>query len=118
VAREGERSWLSDLPPRIDCPVAHGEGNFQVASPAALEALEARGLVVMRYVGEGGEAARGRYPLNPNGSAGDIAGICNAGGTVLGLMPHPEDHVAAVQSPWRGAGWTGLPLFEALVRAC
>jgi phosphoribosylformylglycinamidine synthase len=120
VEGAGRTSWLNELPQRIYCPVAHGEGNFQVDSLAALDALEAQGLVVMRYVAADGEAARGRYPLNPNGSAGDIAGICNASGTVLGLMPHPEDHITAVQSPQRAAGndGLGLPLFKAFVAAC
>jgi phosphoribosylformylglycinamidine synthase len=54
---------------------------------------------------------------NPNGSVADIAGVCNASGTVLGLMPHPENHVVARQHPHhrRGGGGPahlGLRLFE------
>ena len=55
------------------------------------------------------------YPHNPNGSIADIAGICNPQGNVLGLMPHPEDHLFAWQHPhWsRGVrGQSGLALFE------
>ena len=59
--------------------------------------------------------AQGRYPLNPNGSAGDIAGICNDAGNVLGLMPHPEDHVVPIQNPLRRGDRLGLPLFRAFV---
>jgi phosphoribosylformylglycinamidine synthase I len=67
-------------------PVAHGEGNYE-DSPAALDALEAAGQVVFRYcTPEGALAPEG----NPNGAARAIAGICNAQGNVLGLMPHPE----------------------------
>jgi phosphoribosylformylglycinamidine synthase len=58
--------------------------------------------------------------FNPNGSEAAIAGICNAAGNVLGLMPHPEDHVYGWQHPEHTRGVTsgsGLPLFEAGVRA-
>jgi phosphoribosylformylglycinamidine synthase len=100
----------------IFCPVAHGEGNFQVAHAAVLDELQQSGLVALRYVGAGGEAAGGAYPTNPNGSAGDVAGICNHAGNVLGLMPHPEDHVVPIQNPRRTANGLGLSLFAALVR--
>jgi phosphoribosylformylglycinamidine synthase len=66
-------------------PQAHGEGRF-VADEAALDALEAEGQVVLRYVAvPGSDLAH-----NPNGSARDIAGICNPAGNVVGFMPHPE----------------------------
>lgn len=99
----------------IFCPIAHGEGNFQVAGPETLGDLEERRLVAFRYVDDCGSPAGGRYPLNPNGSAGDIAGICNDTGNVLGLMPHPEDHVAPIQNPLRRSDRLGLPLFRAFV---
>ncbi len=69
----------------IRVPVAHGEGRF-VADDATLDRLEAEGCVVMRYVPVLGTDA----PHNPNGSARDIAGICNPTGNVIGFMPHPE----------------------------
>ena len=62
----------------------------------------------------GGAHADSAYPANPNGSAADIAGVCNLRGNVLGLMPHPENHIHPWQHPrWtRGkAGHSGLPLF-------
>ena len=67
-------------------PVAHGEGRY-VATDDTLRLLEAEGRVVLRYV-----SATEDSPLqpNPNGSANHIAGICNAAGTVVGIMPHPE----------------------------
>jgi len=77
------------------------------------EALWQRGLVALRYANPCGE--RVDYPHNPNGSIDGIAGICNSAGNVLGLMPHPEDHVFPLQHPrWtRGeAGGLGLPLFQ------
>jgi phosphoribosylformylglycinamidine synthase subunit PurQ / glutaminase len=71
---------------RLRLPVAHGEGRF-VALPDTLRMLEAEGRVVLRYV-----AATERSPFqpNPNGSANHIAGISNAEGNVVGIMPHPE----------------------------
>jgi phosphoribosylformylglycinamidine synthase len=58
-------------------PINHFEGNYTV-DPETLEALEAKGQVVLRYVD------------NPNGSMGDVAGVANEAGNVVGLMPHPE----------------------------
>lgn len=92
----------------IYCPVAHGEGRFLARDALVLAALERRGLVALRYRGEG-------YPHNPNGSAANIAGICNDAGNVLGLMPHPENHVFSWQHPgWRRGegGGSGLALFR------
>jgi phosphoribosylformylglycinamidine synthase I len=61
----------------ISLPIAHGEGCFQ-ADADTLAELEGEGRVVLRYA------------ANPNGSVGNVAGLCNAQGNVLGLMPHPE----------------------------
>ena len=102
--------FTRSLPEPIYCPVAHGEGRF--VSTADLP----EHLVALRYADEDGSPAAGSYPANPNGSAGDIAGICSRSGTILGLMPHPEDHIVDWQHPrWtRGQrGRMGLPLFEA-----
>ena len=70
-----------------------------------------RNLVTFRYVNADGTAANGRYPLNPNGSAGDIAGICNEAGNVVGLMPHPEHAVEALTGP----GTDGLGFFTSIL---
>jgi phosphoribosylformylglycinamidine (FGAM) synthase-like amidotransferase family enzyme len=104
--------WTRGLSEVIDCPVAHGEGNFVTAGTAELAAHDQIALV---YVDPHGAPAHGAYPANPNGSAGDVAGICNAAGNVLGLMPHPENHLYPYQHPrWsRGErGGLGLRLFE------
>ncbi|MES2305962.1 MAG: phosphoribosylformylglycinamidine synthase subunit PurQ [Gemmatimonadota bacterium] len=69
----------------IRIPIAHGEGRY-AADETTLQQLEADGRVMLRYVSVPGSDA----PHNPNGSARDIAGICNAAGTVVGFMPHPE----------------------------
>jgi phosphoribosylformylglycinamidine synthase subunit PurQ / glutaminase len=67
-------------------PIAHAEGNYEDA-PEKLDALEAAGQVVFRYCTADGAVTP---EANPNGAARNIAGICNAQGNVLGLMPHPE----------------------------
>jgi phosphoribosylformylglycinamidine synthase subunit PurQ / glutaminase len=87
-------------------PIAHGEGRF-TASDETLAEIEGNGQVVFRYVDRSGA----RTPsANPNGSMHDIAGIRNARGNVLGLMPHPERAV----DPLLGSA-DGLPLFESLL---
>ncbi|GAA4217234.1 phosphoribosylformylglycinamidine synthase subunit PurQ [Actinocatenispora rupis] len=68
-------------------PVKNGEGCY-VADPRTLDELEAEGRVVFRYVGG-----------NPNGSQRDIAGVRNAAGNVVGLMPHPEHAIEALTGP-------------------
>ena len=67
-------------------PIAHAEGNYE-DSPERLDALEANGQVVFRYSEPDGRVTP---ESNPNGAARNIAGIANAGGNVLGMMPHPE----------------------------
>ena len=67
-------------------PIAHGEGCW-VADDQTLADVEARGQVVFRYTDERGVATAAS---NPNGSLSDIAGVCNEGRNVVGLMPHPE----------------------------
>jgi len=108
-------SYLSAIREPIFCPVANGEGNFQAADEATVRALDEANLIAFRYVDADGNPADGRYPINPNGSVADIAGICNAAGNVVGLMPHPEDHITAIQNPLRTGGGLGLSLFEALI---
>ncbi len=107
--------WTRGLDEMIYCPVAHGEGNFQLAGEGELETLRAMDQIALRYVMEDGALANGAYPFNPNGSCDDIAGVCNERGNVLGLMPHPEDHIFVYQHPrhTRGErGQLGLKLFE------
>jgi phosphoribosylformylglycinamidine synthase len=89
---------------RFYLPVAHGEGNLICRAPWILEGLQQGGQVVLRYVDERGW--KPGYPQNPNGSQGDVAGLCDATGRVLGLMPHPERHVLPTQHPQ----WTRLGL--------
>jgi phosphoribosylformylglycinamidine synthase len=94
-------AWTSGLRPGTDLviPIKNGEGGY-VADRRTLDELEADGRVVVRYAGG-----------NPNGSYRDIAGICDARGTVVGLMPHPEHAV----DPLTGPGDDGLGLFRSVV---
>jgi len=122
VNSKAKATFLGELDGLIFCPVAHGEGNLQVQDAATLARLEDENLIAFRYVAADGRAVRERYPLNPNGSQADIAGLCNSRGNVLGLMPHPEDHVVAIQNPLGGhglgeQGQLGLGLFQAMIRS-
>lgn len=81
----------------VFCPVAHGEGRFVPRDAAMLAELEASHQIALRYTTPDGSPTV--YPYNPNGSVADIAGICNRRGNVLGLMPHPEDHIYPWQCP-------------------
>jgi phosphoribosylformylglycinamidine synthase subunit PurQ / glutaminase len=86
---------------QIVIPLKSGEGAY-VADPGTLAGLEAGGQVVIRYADR-----------NPNGSAGGIAGVCNAEGNVVGLMPHPEHAVSDLTGP----SADGLRFFTSVVAA-
>lgn len=73
-------------------PIKHGEGCY-VADETTLQQLEDNGHVVFRYVNADGEATEA---ANPNGALHNIAGVTNARGNVVGLMPHPEHAVEAL----------------------
>ncbi len=127
----------------IELPVAHGEGQFVFSAAERLKVSSPSEVIPLVYIATGRsggtglaqgtgsvqatEAERGpgsaqgtvptiRYPDNPNGSIGNIAGVCNTRGNVFGLMPHPERYISALQHPLRrglnnGQG-DGLLLFE------
>ncbi|MFP4474387.1 MAG: phosphoribosylformylglycinamidine synthase subunit PurQ [Desulfatibacillaceae bacterium] len=85
----------------MELPVRHGEGKF-VTDEATLSRMEKDGLVALRYARGDGAPAGGAFPVNPNGSMGDVAGICDPTGRVFGLMPHPE----AYNHPTNHPDWT------------
>ncbi|AYV28581.1 phosphoribosylformylglycinamidine synthase subunit PurQ [Streptomyces sp. CJ_13] len=98
-----ETAWTGDYTAgqEISVPLKNMDGRY-VADERVLDELEAEGRVAFRYV-----------DMNPNGSLRDIAGITNAAGNVVGLMPHPEHAV----EPLIGTGRTdGLPFFTSVLK--
>jgi phosphoribosylformylglycinamidine synthase II/phosphoribosylformylglycinamidine synthase I len=92
----------------LDCPVAHGEGRVLVKDDGVLGRLHDQNLIALRY-------SESSYPYNPNGSVHGIAGLTNKAGNVLGLMPHPENHIFPWQFPRfhrKETGFSGLALFK------
>ena len=87
---------------RIECPVRHGEGKYVMPSSEDLDRLSKHHQLTVRYVDPSTPVGAGitdeplPYPLSPNGSMRNIAGICDASGLVFGLMPHPE----AIYARW------------------
>ena len=98
-----DSAWTSSFAPgqEIVVPVKNGEGNY-VAGERVLDELEGEGRVVARYLGS-----------NPNGSARAIAGVRNAAGNVVGIMPHPEHAVEDLTGP----GTDGLGFFASVLTA-
>jgi len=86
---------------RLVIPIKNGEGSFQ-ASAETLRELESEGRVVLRYAGS-----------NPNGSKNDIAGITNARGNVVGVMPHPEQAIEELTGP----STNGLTFFTSVLHS-
>jgi phosphoribosylformylglycinamidine synthase subunit PurQ / glutaminase len=84
----------------IRVPTAHGEGNY-VADDATIARLENEGRVLFRYAAPDGTVDP---QWNVNGATNAIAGILNGRGNVLGLMPHPENHVEAALGSTDGRG--------------
>ncbi len=84
--------WTQGMESTFELPIAHGEGRF-MASAEVLDRLHANGQVALRY---------GSDHANPNGSSGNIAGICDLSGRIFGLMPHPERYFEWCQHPASG----------------
>lgn len=137
--------FTRDLDHPIELPVAHGEGQFVLADSAFLSILQENKQIPLVYTMNAGQISPSSatphfsfrdtlasskrtleaplelsrdpvpYPDNPNGSIGNIAGVCNVWGNVFGLMPHPERYVHALQHPQRrgaqGQG-DGLLIFK------
>jgi phosphoribosylformylglycinamidine synthase I len=98
-------AWTADysVGQEILIPIKNGEGKF-AADERTLDELEGEGRVIARYLS------------NPNGSARDIAGIANAAGNVVGLMPHPEHAVEELTGPYPGPATDGLPFFTSVLK--
>jgi len=96
-------AWTSDfnVGEEILIPLKNGEGGY-VADEKTLDELEGEGRVIARYL-----------EINPNGSRRDIAGITNARGNVVGIMPHPEHAVEKLTGPTTD----GLGFFTSLLKS-
>lgn len=106
----------------IELPVAHAEGRIAVREPQVIETWRKNGQIALRYQPQNGTEAEEKlptpladngntllpFPDNPNGSVANIAGLGDATGRVLGLMPHPERFLHATQHPqWTRRQLTG-----------
>jgi phosphoribosylformylglycinamidine synthase subunit PurQ / glutaminase len=97
--------WTKDLG-ELELPIRHGEGKFVTRDNEIMQTLESKGQIALRY-----------RKRNPNGSQGDVAGITDATGRVLGLMPHPEAYLYPQQHPLYGRrncrrSYTGLDIIR------
>ena len=120
LSPQTDRCIFIDAGRRIYLPVAHAEGKVVTQDARALEVLGSEGRIAFKYVDQDGR--EGDYPVNPNGSVDSIAGLTDATGRILGLMPHPERFVRRTQHPrWsrlkdgRGGG-DGMKIFNNAVR--
>lgn len=93
-------AWTADFADdeTIEMPMAHAEGRLVFRDDDARHALAENGRIAIKYV-EPASPLPADMPYNPNGSMDDIAGLCDESGLVLGLMPHPERYVDALQHP-------------------
>ncbi len=106
-------------------PMAHAEGKFVARDEQTLGKLKDQGRLAVRYAGENQQEVIDEvlpFPVNPNGSDANVAGVCDATGRVFGLMPHPERHIDPTHHPF----WTrrkeqpecgdGLAMFQNAVQ--
>lgn len=111
VVENAETAWTNEFTPgqTITIPIKNQDGQY-IADARTLDQIESEGRVVFRYAG-----------VNPNGSARDIAGVCNAAGNVVGLMPHPEHAIERGYGPDSRAagrgGVDGLAFFTSVLGA-
>ena len=92
----------------LEIPIAHGEGNY-FADPETLNQMETNGQILVRYCNASGNVTA---EANPNGSLGNIAGICSHGRNVFGLMPHPERACESILG-----GTDGRGIFQSMIEA-
>ena len=119
LAPQSDRCVFIEPGRRIYLPIAHGEGKVVTKDEATLDSLRSGGHIAFKYVDKDGK--EGDYPVNPNGSMDSIAGLTDATGRVLGMMPHPERFVRPTQHPhWSrlGAGLEpdGTTIFDHAVK--
>lgn len=91
-------------------PIAHAEGRFVASSPETFTTLSSNQQLPLCYTNGSQSLADQKleFPHNPNGSMGNVAGMCDSSGRIFGLMPHPERYLDRTQHPH----WTRLPDLE------
>jgi phosphoribosylformylglycinamidine synthase subunit PurQ / glutaminase len=88
----------------VRLPIAHGEGKFVPRDEQVLDQLREQDQIAVRYVDAEGRTGQG-YPVNPNASVDDVAGLCDASGRIMGVMPHPERFLEITNHPqWTRGG--------------
>jgi phosphoribosylformylglycinamidine synthase len=113
---EGTKSVFLQGVERMYLPVAHAEGKFVPRDPGTFDRLEQGGQLVLRYCTPADAGSlEVVFPHNPNGAIGNVAGLCDETGRVLGLMPHPERFIDPTHHPrWtreKPAKADGLAIF-------
>jgi phosphoribosylformylglycinamidine synthase len=106
VARN-DHAFLRGLD-ELELPIAHAEGRLLTAGAQVMSELSAQGQIALQYTDEQGQTNLDTtlpFPLNPNGAQGNIAGLSDPTGRILGLMPHPERFIKHTQHP----RWTRHP---------
>jgi phosphoribosylformylglycinamidine synthase subunit PurQ / glutaminase len=103
----GDRCVFLKNVDRMYLPIAHAEGQFVGRDETTLDRLEQNGQLVLRYCDPPAACGLAPQPYNPNGAARNVAGMCDATGRVLGLMPHPERFIDRTHHPQ----WTRMPEF-------
>jgi phosphoribosylformylglycinamidine (FGAM) synthase-like amidotransferase family enzyme len=133
LAANGDRCVFLRGIERMYLSIAHAEGRFVTRDADVLHQLHQNSQLALRYAPGPKEVSAGNsaiieangeelpFPINPNGSAANVAGLCDETGRVFGLMPHPERHIERTQHPrWtRGEGrdpGDGLAVFQNAVR--
>ena len=101
ISRTASISADLDDKAALKIPIAHGEGNYFLHE-TELADLESNDQVIFRYCDENGKVSNSS---NPNGSANNIAGVCNEGKNVFGMMPHPERVFRTIQNSWHPDDW-------------
>ena len=123
LARDDSRCVFLNGIEQMYLPMAHAEGKFVARDAQSLEQLRTRHQLALRYASDDGAVHNDilPFPVNPNGSVANVAGVCDESGRVLGLMPHPERHIDLTHHPrWtRGEArdpGDGLAMFQNAVR--
>ncbi|MEM7476081.1 MAG: phosphoribosylformylglycinamidine synthase I [Planctomycetota bacterium] len=119
ACKDSNSVFLKDIE-QMYLPMAHAEGRFVFSDDSNRQRLQDNQQLALRYCDASGSSSEEplEFPINPNGADGNVAGISDPSGRILGLMPHPERHITAIQHPFwtrrttQPAEGDGLPMFR------